>query len=57
MACAGNGVGCVAGEAGTGAMVDGVATVADERPDFGSNRSIADSARDSVVVYRGVHGG
>ncbi len=56
MACAGNGVGCVAGEAGAGAMVDGVATVADEWPDFGSNRAIAVSARDSIGVCGGAHG-
>ncbi len=46
MACAGNGVVCVAGEA----MVGGVAAVADERPDVGSNRTVAASAGDSVLV-------
>ncbi len=50
MACAGNGVGCVAGEAGAGAVVGGAAVVADERPDVGSNRAAAASAGDSVLV-------
>ncbi len=48
VACAGNNVGCVAGEAGAGARVGGVA--ADERPDVGSNRAAAASAGDSVLV-------
>ncbi len=46
MACAGNGVVCVAGEA----MVGGVAAAADERLDVGSNRTVAASAGDSVLV-------
>ncbi len=50
MACAGNGVGCVAGEAGAGAVADGDAVVADERTDIGSNRAVAASAGDSVLV-------
>ncbi len=41
MACAGNGVGCVAGEAGAGAVV----VVADERPDVGSNRAAGNPGR------------
>ncbi len=41
VACAGNGVGCVTGEAGAGAVVGGAAVVADERPDVGSNRATA----------------
>ncbi len=41
--CAGNDVGSVAEEAG-------VAVVADERPDVGSNRVVAASASESVVV-------
>ncbi len=48
MACAGNGVGCVAGEVGAGAMVGGAVVVADERPDVGSNRAAAASAGVSV---------
>ncbi len=56
MACAGYGVGCVAGEAGAGAVVGGAAVVADERPDAGSNRATAASAADSVSVS-GVLGG
>ncbi len=51
VACAGNGVGCVAGEARAGAVVGGAAVVADERPDVGSNRAVAGSAGDSVVVF------
>ncbi len=47
MACSGDDVGCVVGEAGAGSMVGGVA---DERPDGGSNRAVAASAGDSVVV-------
>ncbi len=50
MACVGNGVGCIAGGAGAGAMVGGAAVVADERPDVGSNRAAAASADDSVLV-------
>ncbi len=50
MACAGNGVGCVAGGAGAGAMVGGAVVVADERPDVGSNRAVAAFVGDSVVV-------
>ncbi len=40
MAYAGNDVGCVAAEAGAGAMVGGGAVVAEERPDVGSSRAI-----------------
>ncbi len=50
MACVGNGVSCVAGEAGAGAVVGGATVVADERPDVGSNRMAAASACDSVLV-------
>ncbi len=50
MACAGNGVGCVTGEAGAGAVVGGAAVVADERPDVCSNRAAAASAGDSILV-------
>ncbi len=50
VACAGNDVGSVAGEAGAVVMVGGVAVVADERPDVGSNRAVAASASESVVV-------
>ncbi len=50
MACVGNGIGCVAGEAG--AVVGGGAVDADERPDVGSNRATASSAGDSVSVPR-----
>ncbi len=54
VACSSNGVGCVAGEAGAGAVVGGAAGVADERPDVGSNRAAAASASDSVLVSGGV---
>ncbi len=57
MACTGNGVGCIAGEAGAGAVVGGAAVVADERPDFGSNRAAAASAGDSVLVSGVLTGG
>ncbi len=50
VACAGNGGGCVAGEAGVGAMVGDAAFVADERPDVGNNRAAVASAGDFVVV-------
>ncbi len=50
MACAGNGFGCVAGEAGAGAVVGSAAVVADERPDVGHNRAAAASACDSVLA-------
>ncbi len=50
MACAGHAVGCIAGEAGAGAMVGGGAVVADERPGVGSNRAATASEGDSVVV-------
>ncbi len=50
MACAGNAVGFIAGEAGAGATVGEGAVVADERPDVGSNRAAAASAGNSVVV-------
>ncbi len=49
MACAGYGVGCVAGEAGAGAVVGSAAVVADERPNVGSNRAAAASG-DSALV-------
>ncbi len=51
MACFGNGVGCVTGEAGASAMVGGAAVVADEGPDVCSNLVVEG---DSVVVS-GVH--
>ncbi len=57
MACVGNGVGCIAGEAGSGAVVGGAAVVADERPDVGSNRAAAASAGDSVLVPGVLTGG
>ncbi len=57
MACAGNGVGCVAGEAGAGAVLGGAAVVADERPDVDSNPAAAASAGDSVSVPRVLSGG
>ncbi len=50
MACAGNGVGLVAGEAGAGAVEGGAAVVADEWPGAGSNRAVAASTGDSFVV-------
>ncbi len=50
MACAGNGAGCVAGEARAGAVVGCAAVVADERLDVGSNRAAAASTADSVLV-------
>ncbi len=50
MACVGNGVGCIAGKAGAGAVVGGAAVVADQRPDVGSNRAAAASAGDSALV-------
>ncbi len=50
MACVGKSVGCVAGEAGVGAMVGGGAVVADERPDVGSIRAAAASVGDFVLV-------
>ncbi len=52
VASAGNDVGCVAGEAGAGAMVSGGAVVADERPDARINCATAASAGDSVLVPR-----
>ncbi len=57
MACAGKCVGCVAGEAGAGAMVGGGAVVADERLDVGSNRAVAASAGESVLVSGVLTGG
>ncbi len=57
MACVGNGVGCIAGEAGAGAVVGGAAVIADERPDVGSNRAAAASAGDSVFVSGVLTGG
>ncbi len=50
MACVGNGVGCIAVEAGAGAVVGGAAVVAGERPDVGSNRAAAASPGDSALV-------
>ncbi len=52
MACAGDGVGCVAGQAGASAVEGGAVVVADERPDVGSNRAAAASACDSVLVLK-----
>ncbi len=57
MACAGNGVGCIAGEAGEGAVVGGAAVFADEWPDVGSNRAAAASAGESVSVSGVLTGG
>ncbi len=57
MACVGNGVGCIAGEAGAGAVVGGAEVVADERPDAGSNRATAASVGDSVLVSGVLTGG
>ncbi len=57
MACAGNGVGCVAGEARAGAVVGCATVVADERPDVGSNRAAAASAGDSALVSGVLTGG
>ncbi len=57
MACVGNGVGCIAGEAGARAVVGGAAVVADERPDVGSNRAAAASAGDSALVSGVLTGG
>ncbi len=47
MACSGDDVGCVVGEAGAGS-IEG--DVADERPDGGNNRAVGAVADDSVVV-------
>ncbi len=52
VACAGNGIGCVAGEARAGAVVGCAAAVADERSDVGSNRAATASTGDSVLVGR-----
>ncbi len=52
MACAGNGVGCVAEEAEAGAVVGGGAVLADERQDVGRNHAAAASAGDLVLVPR-----
>ncbi len=57
VACAGNGVGCVAGEARAGAVVGGATVVADERADVGSNRAAAAFAGDSVLVSGVLTGG
>ncbi len=57
MACAGNGVGCVPGEAGAGAVVGGAAVFADKRPGVGSNRAAAASTSDSVLVSGVLTGG
>ncbi len=57
MACAGDGVGCVAGEAAAGAVVGGAAVIADERLDVGSNRAAADPTGDSVLVSGVLTGG
>ncbi len=50
MACAGDYVGCVAGEAIAGSVVGGVAVVTSERPNMSGNRAVAASAGDSVAV-------
>ncbi len=57
VACVGNGVGCIALEAGAGAVIGGVAVVADERPDVGSDRAAAASAGDSALVSGLLTGG
>ncbi len=57
VACAVNGVGCVAGETGAGAVAGGAVVVADERPDVGSNRAAAAPAGDSVLVSWVLTGG
>ncbi len=57
MACVGNSVGCVAGEAGADAVVGGAAVVADEWPDVGSNRAVAASAGDSALMFGVLTGG
>ncbi len=57
MACVGDGVGCIAGEAGAGAVVGGAAVVADKRPDVGGNRVAAASAGDSALVSGVLTGG
>ncbi len=57
MACAGNGAGCVAGEAGAGVVVGDAAVVADERPHIGSNRAAAASAGYSVLASGVLTGG
>ncbi len=57
VACARNGVGSIAGEAGAGVMVVGGAVFADERPDVGSNCAAAASADDSVSVSGVLTGG
>ncbi len=50
MAWAGNDASCVAEKVGEGAMVGGVAVVADELPNVGSSRTAAASAGASIVV-------
>ncbi len=50
LACGGKDFGCVAGEAEAGALVVRAAVVADKRPDVGSNRAVAASTGNSVVV-------
>ncbi len=50
MTCAGYDVGYFAGEAWAGWKVGGAAVVANEWQDFGSNRAVAASSGDSVVV-------
>ncbi len=57
MACAGNGFGCVAGEAGAGAVVGDGVVVADELPDVGSNCATAAYAGESVLVSGVLTGG
>ncbi len=52
VACAGNGVGCVAGEAGAGLMVGCVAVFTGEQSNVGFNRAVAASTGDSVAVSR-----
>ncbi len=51
VACAGNGIDCIAGEAGAGAVVGGAAVAADERPEVGSNCAAAASGGDSALVF------
>ncbi len=50
VACVGNVVGCVVREAEAGAMVGGGAVMADEWSDVGSNRAVAASTGDSVLI-------
>ncbi len=50
VACVGDNVVFVTGEAGVSAMVGGVAVAADDRPDIVSNRAAEATALDSVTV-------